>query len=172
MAPISLSPPPKSTVGPLSTGKSLSPQTPTNLINRPSFLLRHILTINTFSTPLTSLTRLTTPNPPKTESSGIWPLASYLNHSCLGTADRAFIGDLLIARATQDLPPNTELTWPYLPPDIGSESESDRRNKMLQNWGFECDCALCADAMGLGNRVARTRRALVEGVELSVEESF
>lgn len=140
---------------------------PTNLINRPSFLIRRIVAINTFGS------SLTTPNLPKTKASGIWPLASYLNHACLGTANRAFIGDLLIARATRDLAPGTELTWEYLKPDVGGESEgrdSSSRNKLLRQWGFECDCALCADAKGLREGVVRTRRALVEGLQRMVGE--
>jgi hypothetical protein len=144
------------------------------LINRPSFLVRRITAINTFGSSLTTLTLFTTPNPPKASSSGIWHLASYLNHSCLGTAHRSFIGDLLIARATRDLPPSTELTWAYKGPDVGSESESESdrtsRKTMFQHWGFECDCALCADAKGLREGVVRTRKELVEGLQRVVGE--
>ncbi|KAK3898795.1 hypothetical protein C8A05DRAFT_18681, partial [Staphylotrichum tortipilum] len=139
-----------------------------------SFLLRRIAVINSFGSPITTLAYLTNPNPSKTNSdssSGIWPLASYLNHSCLGTAARAFIGDLLIARATRDLPPGTELTWGYLPPGADSKTESDNsRGMVFRNWGFECDCALCADAKGLGEGVVERRRALVEGVRQAVKD--
>ncbi|KAH6848398.1 hypothetical protein B0I37DRAFT_342808 [Chaetomium sp. MPI-CAGE-AT-0009] len=132
-----------------------------------SFHLRRIVAINAFGSALTTLSHFT-PNAPETNASGIWPFASYLNHSCVGTADRSFIGDILIARATRDLLPGTELTWPYWPPDVGSDSESDSRDRMLRKWGFECDCALCAEAKGLAEGVARTRRALVEEVRRAV----
>lgn len=43
-------------------------------------------------------------------SCGIWLKASYTNHSCCSNARRAFIGDMMIVRAAQDLEPNTEIT--------------------------------------------------------------
>lgn len=46
------------------------------------------------------------------EASGVWILASYINHSCLGNCCRSFIGAMQIVRATEDLPPGTELVFP------------------------------------------------------------
>ncbi|KAK3294133.1 TPR domain protein [Chaetomium fimeti] len=135
-----------------------------------SFHVRRTVGINVFSSSLSSLVQLANPNGPMGNASGIWPLASYLNHSCAGNAFRAFIGDLLIARATRDLPAGTELTWWYYLLDVGGESEGEKRSDMLRHWGFECDCPLCADAKRSGERVARTRRALVTELERGVEE--
>lgn len=57
----------------------------------------------------------------KFHSCGVWPLASYINHSCYSNVRRSFIGDMMIVRATQDLIANTELVfWYTLPSDIPS----------------------------------------------------
>jgi SET domain-containing protein len=47
----------------------------------------------------------------KFHSCGVWPLASYINHSCFSNVRRSFIGDMMIVRATQDLRANTELLF-------------------------------------------------------------
>lgn len=75
-------------------------------------------------------------------SCGIWPLASYINHSCYSNARRSFIGDMMVVRATRDLPVNTELTfWYKAPLDYGNETE----HLDLRHWGFECSCIICQD---------------------------
>ncbi|KAK3899288.1 hypothetical protein C8A05DRAFT_37110, partial [Staphylotrichum tortipilum] len=91
-----------------------------------SFLLRRTLSLNTFGCP----------NQPHSTSedstaSSLHPLASLLNHSCLSTARRVFIGDMLIARATRDLPEGAELTWWYQLPTKG-----DRGVDLERTWGF------------------------------------
>ncbi|KAH6641429.1 hypothetical protein F5144DRAFT_133266 [Chaetomium tenue] len=148
---------------------SYQPTATTQIDGQPivdTFLLHRIIAINAFSSSLTTLTNLATPGPQTTPSaSGIWPLASSLNHSCLGTAFRSFIGDFLIARATRDLPANAELTWWYHPLEA-----SDRKETMRRQWGFECDCALCVDEGRLSEGVARrSREGLVEGIRRAVE---
>lgn len=49
-------------------------------------------------------------------SCGVWPLASYINHSCNSNARRAFIGDMMIVRATRDLAPDEEINFWYHTP--------------------------------------------------------
>lgn len=75
-------------------------------------------------------------------SCGIWPLASHINHSCNSNARRSFIGDMMIVRATRDLPPNSEITFWYKSP-----FDSDFRDKGLDlaHWGFKCSCIICQD---------------------------
>ncbi|KAJ6118364.1 hypothetical protein N7471_013831 [Penicillium samsonianum] len=75
-------------------------------------------------------------------SSGVWSMASYINHSCLSNAHRSFIGDMMIVRASRDLPPNTEITFWYKSPMI---REPEELPVNLQHWGFKCDCILCQD---------------------------
>jgi hypothetical protein len=75
-------------------------------------------------------------------SCGIWPMASYINHSCYSNARRAFIGDMMMIRATRDLTANTEITFWYQMP---VENEYDERQKKFRQWNFKCDCIMCLD---------------------------
>ncbi|KAL5336632.1 hypothetical protein BJX70DRAFT_409815 [Aspergillus crustosus] len=80
----------------------------------------------------------------KFHSCGVWPLASYINHSCYSNTRRSFIGDMMIVRATQDIPANTELSFWYKSP---MDHDLDKGGKQLdlRNWGFKCTCEICKD---------------------------
>ncbi|ELR04413.1 hypothetical protein GMDG_01489 [Pseudogymnoascus destructans 20631-21] len=93
--------------------------------------------------------------PKRAYSSGLWPLCATLNHSCLPTARRTFIGDLQVVCDTRDLPADTELVWAY---NEVSEDPAQTRSA-LANWGFVCSCSLCAE-------VVRTPEKVKEVVEL------
>ncbi|KAK8102099.1 hypothetical protein PG984_015245 [Apiospora sp. TS-2023a] len=74
-------------------------------------------------------------------SCGLWPLASRMNHSCLPNCRRSFIGDMLIVRATRDLPAGTELEISYRG---GSRALTTSDQEWLKStWGFACKCKLC-----------------------------
>ncbi len=147
----------------------------------PSFLIRRIVALNCFGCPQVSTVtwhqeKRRQGQPPPTKPStpaedngfhscGIWPTASYINHSCTSNARRAFIGDMLIARATRDLPANTEVTWWYQPP----HDDSAQRNKtLLRQWGFVCDCPLCEDEKSTSAAVVGKREALATGLRKQV----
>jgi hypothetical protein len=104
------------------------------------------------------------PTPPKRrkKQKASTPAASLINHSCASTARRAFIGDLLIARATRDLPAHAEITWWYQPP--GADNHAQRREKLRRGWGFVCDCALCEDEAGTSRMVLDKRMGLAAGL--------
>lgn len=87
-------------------------------------------------------------------------MASYINHSCISTARRAFIGDMMIARATQDLAPDTEITWWYYIPK--SSGKLGERQKELNHWGFSCSCALCEDEANTNAAVLAKRKKLLQ----------
>lgn len=91
-------------------------------------------------------------------SCGIWPTASYINHCCYSNARRSFIGDMMIVRATQDLAPETEVTFWYQPPIPSGYRE--RQKKLLQKWDFTCDCAICQDDEKSGENVQAARKSL------------
>ncbi|KAE8350677.1 hypothetical protein BDV28DRAFT_150698 [Aspergillus coremiiformis] len=95
------------------------------------------------------------PSPPT--YGGLWPTASYINHSCTANAQRAFIGDMMILRATQPLPPNTELTIGYKTPTPCDYAEQQQK---LQHWDFECDCAICEDLRTTPNPMLAERKHL------------
>ncbi|KAF5624412.1 unc-45 like b [Fusarium sp. NRRL 52700] len=74
-------------------------------------------------------------------ASGIWLLASRINHSCISNCRRSFIGDMQIIRATQDMSAGTELLLSYRTP-YAFESYEEAQ-KRLSAWGFKCACDLC-----------------------------
>ena len=91
---------------------------------------------------------------------GVFIRASYINHSCCGNARRSFIGDMQIVRATCDLPSGSEITFPYTIPDRNHTYEE--RQKGLQNWGFNCTCAICEDQKATKKGVIRKRADLLK----------
>jgi len=90
-------------------------------------------------------------------STGIWTHASLINHSCVSTARRSFIGDMMIVRASRNLEPGTEVTFWYYPPTGRTFKEQKEK---LQNWGFECDCPLCVDGKDTTGTLASARQQL------------
>lgn len=72
-------------------------------------------------------------------SAGVWILASYINHSCLPNIERAFIGDMIVIRAAQNLAAGSELTHSY----ISILSGLEERQNGLKIYGFQCDCRRC-----------------------------
>jgi len=100
-------------------------------------------------------------------SSGIWPMASYINHCCNSNARRAFIGDMMIVRATRDLAPGTEITFWYQSPKTDGY---DERQKKLQHWGFKCDCSMCQDEK-LTKRSVLTKRESLRADALRIFRS-
>jgi hypothetical protein len=70
---------------------------------------------------------------------GLWPTASYINHSCIGNVQRSYIGDLLLLRATRHIVAGEELLFNYASCCPGCDTSLAK----LRKWGFECHCALC-----------------------------
>lgn len=93
-------------------------------------------------------------------TSGIWTTASYINHSCVGSCHRAFIGDMMIIRATENLPKGTELSFPYVTRKVKA-SDKEAQEK-LKTWGFECNCAICADMKATSDETVALRKELLE----------
>ncbi|KAG5660249.1 hypothetical protein KAF25_003771 [Fusarium avenaceum] len=125
-----------------------------------SFMVEKIISINAFGSPRTSQgffndTLVAAKNPSKDpkdiidmketlfSTSGIWLLASRINHSCSGNCRRSFIGDMQIVRATQDIAASTELLFFYHPPN--ALELYDEVQKKLQPWDFVCDCEMCKE---------------------------
>ncbi|KAL3474787.1 hypothetical protein BJX99DRAFT_271504 [Aspergillus californicus] len=132
-----------------------------------TFLIERIITLNDFGCPLSSRDsnlRSThqKQSDPKFSSCGIWNLASRINHSCYSNARRAFIGDMMIVRATQDIPANTEITFWYKSP-LNTDS-GDERVPDLQHWGFKCDCVICQDRIATVPSALTKRKTLLRSV--------
>lgn len=84
-------------------------------------------------------------------------MASYINHSCLSNARRSFIGDMMIVRASRDLPSNTEITFWYKSPMSRDPKELPVN---LQHWGFRCDCILCQETRSASSSVLSNRNRI------------
>lgn len=102
----------------------------------------------------------------KFNSCGIWPLASYINHSCYTNARRSFIGDMMVVRATRDLPANTELTFWYKSP---LDNDTKTKELDLRHWGFECSCIICQDLHETENSALTKRRQLTTDLAQAFE---
>lgn len=69
---------------------------------------------------------------------------------------RSFIGDMMIVRASRDLPLNTEITFWYKAP-ISDPKEPPVN---LQHWGFKCDCILCLDTRSASKSLLSYRKGI------------
>ncbi|KAI9049783.1 hypothetical protein LZ554_005934 [Drepanopeziza brunnea f. sp. 'monogermtubi'] len=109
-----------------------------------SFLIERIVSLNVFSSPLTSREAYgqdRQADDPRFGSTGLWVYAAYINHSCIVNCYRTFIGDMMIARAAKDMPAGTELEWSYADPI----NRAKTKRSLQDNWGFTCTCPVCAD---------------------------
>ncbi|CZT42233.1 related to TPR domain protein [Rhynchosporium secalis] len=121
-----------------------------------TFLVARAVHFNCFGCPLTSKKAIETPNIHSTafQTTGLWMTASYINHSCVATCERSFIGDIQIVRAARDMPAGTELMFSYI-----TLAEPAAMNKtLLDGWGFECDCVRCADDRSTSSTVKTQRQ--------------
>jgi hypothetical protein len=92
-----------------------------------------------------------------TASAGLWVMASYTNHSCVPNAEKEYIGDLMILRATREIREGEEVVQSYVQVD----SDFEGRSKALgDTWGFKCECKLCVAERGDSEDVRRKRRGL------------
>lgn len=80
---------------------------------------------------------------------------------------------MMIVRAACNMPPNTEITLMYQEPrpDDGSGSQtgysSSGTQNALQNWGFECTCAICTYHIISPIETLRHRDTLLDDLESS-----
>jgi hypothetical protein len=93
-------------------------------------------------------------------SRGVWIKASYINHSCYPMVRRSFIGDMMIFRAQQDVPADTELKFGY----ISGLEELDERQSKLKDYGFDCDCQICTSEKNTSGKKMKRRMAICEEI--------
>ncbi|OAA49156.1 Tetratricopeptide-like helical [Beauveria brongniartii RCEF 3172] len=118
------------------------------VVDSHNFLVARIISTNAFTAPRSTLKHLRTVldreldnGKPWLTSSGIWYTSSYINHSCVANCNRTFIGDMIIIRATEDLPAGTELKLSYTA--VGSQESYEQTQKKFSLWNFSCTCYLC-----------------------------
>ncbi|KAI0160748.1 TPR domain protein [Xylariaceae sp. FL1272] len=127
-----------------------------------TFLVEKIVSLNHFPAPRTShgATTFCPHDCCKTcSTSGIWLVASRINHSCLGNCYRSFLGDVQIVRATEDLPAGTELRFAYHPP--APRVTYEETQKALSRWEFTCNCQWCTDRKSTPNKKLQARKRLL-----------
>ncbi|CAD6594550.1 MAG: hypothetical protein ASARMPREDX12_009538 [Alectoria sarmentosa] len=93
-------------------------------------------------------------------SIGIWVRASYINHSCYPLVRRTYIGDMMIFRAQADIPADTELKFGY----ISCLEKYEERQKMLEKWGFRCECQVCLAEKEYSHKKVKKRAKITEDI--------
>ncbi|KAJ8494723.1 hypothetical protein ONZ45_g13136 [Pleurotus djamor] len=74
---------------------------------------------------------------------GVWPGASYFNHSCSPNVAKKRVGRTWVFHASRELPVGTELRISYLGGDEDTLTTEERRTLLKNAWGFECACERC-----------------------------
>lgn len=74
---------------------------------------------------------------------GVWPSASYFNHSCHPNITKNRVGKTWVFTATVDVSAGDELSISYLGGDETTLSGSDRQERLRKVWGFDCACPPC-----------------------------
>lgn len=97
---------------------------------------------------------------------GVWLRASYANHSCLSNANRAYLGDMMIMRATKSLQAGEEILVNYVDPTW----HFDKRKRGLAFYGFACDCPLCVVEATLPDEVLERRKKVERDIARFLEE--
>ena len=134
---------------------------------RDRFLIDRILSLNVFESSRASILarfgRVGIPDAKREKrehACGLYVNASYVNHSCYSNARRSFIGDVLILRATRNIPAGQEISFWYAPPK--ADHSFDKAQEKLQNWGFECSCEICSYDRETSHKKKNKRAALLE----------
>ena len=76
---------------------------------------------------------------------GVWPYASYFNHSCAPNVRKQRVGQTWKFSADRDIVPGEELCITYLGGDEKEMTKDDRLARLRFNWGFVCGCARCSE---------------------------
>lgn len=71
----------------------------------------------------------------------IYPLAAYFNHSCDSNVCKKYEKNVLYFETTRDVGRGEELCISY--GGLEGESGSERRNRLFENYFFECSCDSC-----------------------------
>jgi hypothetical protein len=91
-------------------------------------------------------------------STGLWIHAAYINHSCIPNAQKEYIADLMLVRATRNIPVGEEIFHAY---DESSDYNA-RQASLMTTWGFKCKCRLCK-AEARDSPEVRNRREELRG---------
>lgn len=105
-----------------------------------TFQAQAALEHNGFACPSIPDAFVTDPATQAVSSTGVWLTPSAINHDCIGNVTRAFIGDMIVIRATKDINQDEEITFRYKNADVNIDKfQSD----LQESWKFKCSCVLC-----------------------------
>lgn len=99
---------------------------------------------------------LGTPYGAQSTSTGLWTRTAFTNHSCVANAEKEFVGDLLVIRASRDVAAGEEILHSY----VEAADYEQRQAVLMSTWGFECGCELCEAEKGDDAAVRKRRRQL------------
>ncbi|KAJ4418527.1 Histone-lysine N-methyltransferase set-6 [Gnomoniopsis sp. IMI 355080] len=76
---------------------------------------------------------------------GVWPSASYFNHSCEPNVLKRRVGRTWVFEAERQIMAGEELSISYLgaPGEEKTLGTSERRSRLEKTWGFVCICKRC-----------------------------
>jgi SET and MYND domain-containing protein len=77
---------------------------------------------------------------------GVWPEASFFNHSCQPNVGKRRVGREWQFWAARDIECGEELLISYLGGDEEDLDHVGRRDR-LRVWGFDCSCSRCAESV-------------------------
>lgn len=86
-----------------------------------------------------------------------WFTPPKFNHSCMANSQRSTIGDMLLIRASEDIPTETEITLAYIRDQSGDHRVLDKNLALL---GFQCTCAIYTDSRNTPSEILDQRLAL------------
>ena len=139
-----------------------------------SFLVEAITALNAFGCPRSTLkTHFGHHSPAQLErqkhhhTTGIFIKASHINHSCHSNARRSVIGDMIIVRATRDIPAATEISFWYASPEPGRTWE--KTQEKFRHWGFQCSCIWCQQDQTTAKKTHTEREALLEDLKAALQ---
>ena len=91
-----------------------------------------------------------------THGAALYVIPSFCNHSCVPTANRITVGDVMIVRSSQRLKTGDEVTVWYVSIDTPKRWEI-----IEKKWHFTCKCTLCEDDRADGEQSPIVRDQLV-----------
>eukprot|EP01135_Chromosphaera_perkinsii_P000934 Nk52_evm32s153 gene=Nk52_evmTU32s153 len=81
------------------------------------------------------------------EASGLYPMTTRANHSCMPTATYIISNNVLRMRLARGVRKDEEVFTCYNGNNIACQSYAMRQEYMLQNFGFKCKCVECTQSV-------------------------
>jgi hypothetical protein len=99
---------------------------------------------------------------------GVWPEASFFNHSCEPNVRKERVGRNWKFWSDRDVEMDGQLSISYLGGEEKDLRLEERRKRLMATWGFNCTCSKCLDEEKDMEEIEEGE-ALMEGIEVSSE---